>query len=645
MLGVVLVVCGCVVPSGALAGGFGVQSFEASVVGGGGGADVQAGSHPFAFTTSFVMDESENVKGTFVAAGGGLKDVRLDLPPGFVGNPEAVPTCAYPDFQEKRCPDDTAVGEATVGVGLRDGFVSPRLHRLVDKEIFVTAPVYNVNPPGGVAAEFGFFADEIQPVLVDASVRTGEDYGVRVTSANVVEAVVIASAKVTVWGVPADASHDPLRGKCLGKDESFRSEEEAPGGVPHNEEESRGVCPVDIPVEPFLTNPTSCGEPREMKLSVDGWENPGDFATGENIVSKAVALPPLEGCEKLDFNPTLSVAPDVSAGSTPTGLRTDVRVPQESARNPVGLSEADVRDTTVVLPAGVQVSPSAANGLQACSAAEIGFEGVNTVTGADEFTPRLPGSVAAMQAGESEPLRAGVNFCPDASKIANVRAATPILAGELTGGVYLAAPQSFGGPLENPFGSLVAMYLVAEEPVTGVLVKLAGKVELDETTGQLTAVFENIPQAPVSHIALEFFGGEDAPLATPGLCGTYTTTSSLVPWSGQPASTPSSSFQVLSGPGGSPCQDPPPFAPSLTAGSRNVQAGAFSPFTMTMSREDGNQQLQGIQLHLPPGLLGMLSSVSRRAGNRRPMKGRAARDEPDRRNDRQRRAWAATPTP
>ena len=58
------------------------------------------------------------------------------------------------------------------------------------------------------------------------------------------------------------------------------------------------------------------------------------------------------------------------------------------------------------------------------------------------------------------------------------------------------------------------------------------------------------------------------------------------------------------------CSDPLPFAPSLTAGTTNVQAGAFSPFTMTMSREDGSQRLQGIQLHLPPGLLGTLSSVT-----------------------------------
>ena len=148
-----------------------------------------------------------------------------------------------------------------------------------------------------------------------------------------------------------------------------------------------------------------------------------------------------------------------------------------------------MRNTTVTLPAGVQVSPAAADGLQACSLAQIGLS-----------SPEKPS-------------------CPDASKIATVRVATPLLEHELEGAVYLAAQQTFGGPLENPFGSLIAMYLVVEEPVTGVLVKIAGRVEPNPVTGQLTATFENIPQFPVSDVKLEFFGSARAPLTTPALCG------------------------------------------------------------------------------------------------------------------------------
>ena len=570
-----------------------------------GSPDMQAGSHPYAFTTSFAFNESEEKFGKFIETGGGVKDVQIAYPQGFVGNPEAVPRCPYHDFLAKACPNNTAIGEATTGIGEPLGYVSKKLNLKANLVNYITDPVYNVEPPGHVPAEFGIMVAKAHPVLIDASVRTGGDYGITVTSPNVTEAVVPVSVKVTIWGVPGDPSHDRLRGQCLAEAESFNEKEEE--GVPHDEEESvreaeevSGVehplapanCPADVPVVPFLTNPTSCGEPREAVLSVDSWDEPGNFLTGEHVLSKRAVLPALSGCEDLDFSPSISVQPDGSEGSTPMGLNVDLHVPQESTANPVGLGEADMRDTTVVLPAGVQVSPSAADGLQACSLAQIGLH------------------------------NAGKPSCPDASKVATVRAKTPLLENELEGAVYLADQQSFGAPLENPFGSLLALYLVIEEPATGVLVKLAGEVTTNPVSGQLATTFEDVPQFPVSEVKLEFFGTDRAPLATPGLCGTYTTTTAMQPWSAAGPSedaSPSSSFQITSGPSGSPCSDPLPFVPSLTAGTTNVQAGAFSPVTMTMSREDGQQQLQGVRLHLPPGLLGILKrkAVRRTAGRRR----------------------------
>ncbi len=573
---------------------FGLRSFEVSAVNRGGSVDVFAGSHPYELRTSFVMDESEEFREgvppyKFLATGGGLKDVRVELPPGFVGNPNAVPKCSYAAFQELKCPDDTAIGVATVGIGSTSGFFSSRLHKRVDQVEYFTAPLYNVEPAGGVAAEFGFLAAEVEPVLVDARVRTGGDYGITAGSSNVTEAVVVNSVKVTVWGVPAEASHDPLRGKCLGLGLSSRAEEENEG-KPHDEEESRGVCPAGIPVQPFLTNPTSCGVSRTAALSVDSWNAPGDFVTG------TASLPALSGCERLDFSPTLTVAPDGEAGSTPTGLNVDVHVPQESTANPAGLGEADMKSTTVTLPAGVQISPSAADGLQAC--------------------PLLHGREPEKEQLEREGREAGIDLesaapagCPDASKLATVKVRTPLLEHELEGAIYLAAPQNFTGALENPFGSLIAMYLVVEEPTTGVLVKLAGKVTPDPETGQLSATFEDIPQFPVSEVKLEFFGTDRAPLATPALCGTYTTTTVFEPWSGEEPKDPSSSFPVSSGPGGSPCSDPLAFVPSLTGGSANIQAGAFSALTTTITREDGQQDMQTVQLHFPPGLSGILAGV------------------------------------
>ena len=354
--------------------------------------DAQAGSHPYALTTGFLLNESEELGrgGVFLPAGNGPRDVRVELPPGFVGNPNAVPKCSYHEFTSFGCPNDTAIGVATTIFASRIGYNSPITHKHLDEWEYATDPVYNVEPPGGVAQELGWIAKEVTPFVLNASVRTGGDYGITVTS-RVPQSVVVQGAKVTVWGVPAEASHNRARGKCLYEGETKRVEIEE--GHPYNEEESKrekeeenGVsdpvapaeCPAGVPAQPYLTNPTSCGAPRTATLSVNDWKEPGVFD------SKSVGLPELSGCENLNFSPSLEVTPDGSAGSTPTGLSVEVHVNQESTTNPVGLGEADVKDTTVTLPEGVQLSPSAADGLEACTGDpvdqpgtpgnEIGFE-------------------------------------------------------------------------------------------------------------------------------------------------------------------------------------------------------------------------------------------------------------------------------
>jgi hypothetical protein len=610
---------------------FGIESLEISATNQNGTPDVEAGSHPYLLTTSFTLNPAEAITGPsfpheedFVVRGHGLKDVRFEAPPGFVGNPNATPKCSYQAFVENRngaasaCPNDTAVGEATTTLS---GALSEEFGgQLFDEYIVVTDPVYNLETPGAVAAEFGFKVDGAVPIFLDASVRTGSDYGVSV-DVKIPQTDSVLASTVKIWGVPADPNHNAVRGSCLGKDESVSAEIRA--GNTHSEGvEGPEGCAVDVPVVPLLTNPTSCGVPRTATLKVDDWEQPGNFATepgdlpGEKVHAMHASLPELSGCEDLDFSPTLDVTPDGSAGSTPTGLNVAVHVPQESTENPEGKGEADVKDTTVTLPAGVQLSPSASDGLQACSNAQIGFEGDKELdqsgTQTAVFSPEKPS-------------------CPDASKIATVHIATPLLEHELEGEVYLAAPQNFSGLPENPFSSLIAMYLVAEEPEHGVLVKLPGRVSLCEAAGQvlegvscqgpgqIVTTFENTPELPFSDLKLEFFGTDRAPLATPALCGTYTTQSSFTPWtspeSGAPKH-PSSSFQITSGPAtasypnGSPCPGASlPFSPSLASGSTNINAGSFSNLTTTLSREDGQQSIQQVTLHYPPGLTGSLAGV------------------------------------
>jgi hypothetical protein len=342
----------------------------------------------------------------------------------------------------------------------------------------------------------------------------------------------------------------------------------------------------------------------------------------------------------------LEVAPDVQSASSPSGLTVKVHVPQEVSLDATGLAASDVRSTTVTLPEGVNVNPASANGLQACTGDpndrpgpgqlgtpgdEIGFTGSEELNNAEagvktpRFTAYMPGSPGATSAGYAEALEPGKNFCPDASKIANATIDVPILAHPLKGAVYLASPQNFsvltGAPPENPFESLIAMYLVAEDPISGVLIKLPGKVSLSPT-GQLTTTFENTPQAPFENLELEFFGGERAPLATPALCrrpgeAGYQTNASFTPWSSGTATPASTEFNITSGPNGGACPNAPgdqspgtlPFSPSLASGTTNNNAGSFTPLTTTLSRPSGDQNIQNVVLHYPPGVSGMITGV------------------------------------
>ncbi|HTA14496.1 MAG TPA: hypothetical protein VK781_06520 [Solirubrobacteraceae bacterium] len=423
----------------------------------------------------------------------------------------------------------------------------------------IAVPLFALVPSVGEPARFAFDVAGV-PVYLDTSVRTGGDYGVTVSINNITEISGFISSRVTFWGVPGDPRHDSVRGwNCISPTE---------GSLP---------CTTfdEATPPPFLTLPTSCAGPMHTTVQADSWQEQGAFGlpfeyTLQDDLGRPVAI---DGCNQLPFSPSIKVTPDGQAGSTPTGLTVGVHVPQDVSLNPTGLSEADVKDTTVVLPQGVGLNPAGADGLLSCSLEQVALE-----------------SGAAPS-------------CPEASKVGTLEIESPLLPNPLTGAAYLAAQNA------NPFGSLVALYLVAQEPVSGVLVKLAGEVKLDPSTGQLVSTFKNTPQLPFEDLKLHFFGGSRAPLSTPAACGLHTTTASIASWSGNASTQISSDFQILTGPSGSPCADPLPFAPSLTAGTTSIQAGGFTPFTMTMSRPDGSQNLQAIKLKMPPGLLGTLASV------------------------------------
>ena len=556
---------------------FGLESFEMTPEDEGGTPDGQAGSHPFQFTTALTLDQNfTTLKGKEVPEPAQPpKDFSFDLPPGLIGNTTAVPQCSAAQFANNHtfypangCPPDTAIGVADVDISS----VTLALGQDARKFGYTLAvPVFNLTPNRGEPARFGF-SYEARPVFLETAVRTGGDYGVVVSAKNLTQQVGVLSTLVTLWGVPGDPRHNGSRGyPCVANGEYVEA------GAPV------GSCtaPVAPNLTPFLTLPTSCSGPLTSTAIADSWAEPSNPVSRPfTFANAAGGLVGLEGCDSLPFTPSISAAPEKQSASSPTGLTVGVHVPQEADETPAGVSESDLRDTTVTLPQGVTLNPSAANGLAGCSEAQIALHS--------------PGAGA----------------CPEAAKVGTVKIKTPLLPDELAGSVYVASPQNFGsGPSENPFRSLVALYIVAEDPVSGVVVKLAGKVTPNEATGQLTTTFENTPQLPFEDLKLSFFGGARAPLSTPASCGAYTSEASFAPYSGTAPVRSSSKFEITSGPEGTGCPNSRPFAPSFVAGSTGPQAGAFSPFTLTFSRRDQDQNLGAITAHTPPGLLGDLASV------------------------------------
>ncbi|HTA98202.1 MAG TPA: hypothetical protein VK730_11240 [Solirubrobacteraceae bacterium] len=559
---------------------FGVEDYEITPEEADGASDRQAGSHPFQMTTTLTLN-----RGAEAGSPPALpKDLQFRLPPGLTGNPTPFAQCSNHDFLTQSefgntnlCPANTAIGVAMVTL------YEPHAIGLET----VPVPLFNLKPNVGEPARFGFMTVGV-PTILDTSLRAGEDYGVTVSVENIPETISYVGSSVTFWGVPGDPRHDGSRGwECVGGEFYHHTFPEGiPACAPTKEEHP----------QPFLIMPTSCSAPLQTSVQVDSWMDP----TPLPAVPATEPMSAMYGCNRLPFTPSIKVTPDGEAASTPTGLTVDEHVPQETDLNPTGLAESAVKGLSVTLPEGMALNPAAADGLQACSLEQIGLQNAEAST------------------------------CPEASKVATVKIKTPLLPNALEGAAYLAQQNA------NPFGSLVAMYLYAEDPVSGVRVKATGEVVENPVTGQLTAHFEAdpvfekdpryagepgvdfLPQVPFEDVELHFFGGDRAPLATPALCGSYTATGTFTPWSGNPASEASSEFKIKTGPNGGPCPNPPgdeslstlPFAPTLTAQTTSIQAGGFSPFTTTFSRPDGQQDLRGLQLHMPPGLLGIVSSVT-----------------------------------
>ncbi len=529
---------------------FDVNSFTFGVDDATGSDDVQAGDHPNLLTTgfNFTSVHTTGASGEYPPVED-VKDVVVDLPLGFVGNPEAAPQCPASLLAEEEsvslCPSGSQVGEFSFQDSGSTG-----------SELL---PIYNMVPEDGYPAAFGINYQGRGVLMYATPVPTPAGYDLRVTVPGVPETSELTGLSLSFFGDPAvqDGGTDPAAA--------------------------------------FIANPADCSTgPLSARIEADSWENPGAFVSRE-----AEVYPEITGCDMLQFAPSLEVAPEAQASQadTPAGYEVDLKVPQALNFAPV-LATPNLKDATVTLPQGVSLSPSAADGLEGCS--EQGPEGID-LGAMVPLEGQSPGSPV------SRPVP---GHCPQASTLGTVELETPLLPPHtLTGHVYLAEPKC--GDAGQPActeasainGELYGLYIELEG--AGVIVKLAGKVESNPATGQLTTHFDQNPQLPFSELKLHLKGGPRAPLANPQTCGTFTTTSILEPWSAPETAdaTPPSSFAVAGCVGGMP------FAPSFSAGTITPSAGTSSPFTLTFARKDGEQDLGQITVHTPPGLLGKIAGI------------------------------------
>jgi hypothetical protein len=548
---------------------FGIDAFDTQTMADRQGTPLtQAAGHPYAFSTTLdfnTLTHPNPMTGPFMPAGP-VKDIIVDMPPGFVGDPtiSGDARCTVGDLAHTEPPADF-LPKSLCAPASQVGVATVSLNRGL---LYSPVPIFNMVPPPDAPARFAFSVLGTIIVL-DAAVRN-TDYGLTVRARNTPQGAGVAGTRLTFWGVPADATHD--------------GERACPGVKPPWEWPAGPTCGTDAPERAFLRNPTSCaaeGVGLSTTVRIDSWHDVGNFVEASTVSHLLPGHPAAPedwgppqgptGCDLVPFHPDLRAAPSgLAMRDRPAGYSFDLTLPQSD--DPGAIGQSDLKKAVVTLPEGVRVSPSSADGLGACSASEI----------------RLKSSDAPT--------------CPNSSKIGEVTVETPLLDEPLTGSVYLATPH------ENPFHSLIAVYMVAKGP--GVIVKLPGKVQADPVTGQLKATFDDNPQLPFSKLSVKFKDGPRAPLVNPATCGSHTTSAALTGWNGKTVISDSSFGISQDGRGGAcPALG---FAPGFTAGTTNPVAGASAPFTLRLTREDGkDQELRSLGVTMPQGLLGKLKGIRR----------------------------------
>jgi hypothetical protein len=531
-----------------------------------------AGAHPNFGFTQFIIKHGPPPGEAPV---GELKTVRVDLPVGLSVNPGATPRCTKAQFEGDTCPVGSKVGESLVTAAGPLGPIAP-------VPGVTQVPVYNVQPEQGEAARFGLKLAGNE-VFLEGDVAWQSDYHEGFTI-HVPEALpeelggalglltgqkgVILKNRLAFNGRAGDGTFLTTPTTCFGPayKDSWK-EGEAPGG------------PSGSIYSTFLRADSVAEPDPNFPAGSSFFESPIPPKSEEEGPGTSP-----KGCASIPYKPGLAVVPGTGDVNSPAGAQVTITVPHLKDAN--GQDSSHTKQATVTLPQGMGLNPSAANGLQTCTDAQFGKGTRNPVA-----CP--PQSVIGRARIESPPLEDQTNPQPEEA---------------LEGNVYVGQQLS-RDPLS---GDQYRIFIEAKSDRYGISVRLIGKVRADPQTGQLTTTVSDAPQVPFTTFDLDFDGGAQAVLSSPPTCGPNQATTTMTPWSGNPAAHPADSFSMTGAPGGGKCAKTlaeRPFGPAFAAGPASPKAGAFSPVIVHIDRGDGQQELKGADVVLPPGMTGKLRGI------------------------------------
>jgi hypothetical protein len=544
----------------------GEEGFSARAIADGGATAKQAGLHPYQLDVG-VGFELDDQPGS-LSPDGDVRNLTIDLPTGLLLNPSAINSCTRVNFQRPRqsefettsgesCPDSSQVGTVELTSGRNGG--ETRRYGL-----------FNLTPSNGVAAQLGFAPFGI-PIPLDIAIPEGAEgtYQLSLRARNLPLALDAGRLSFSFWGTPYATSHDGERGDCLNE-----LEPDFPWAK----------CSVGRPSiftrTAYVSLPTRCASTLPFAATATAWQQPGPVQAQALNRSPGGPVVPLTGCGSLTPNFSATGVLTDKKASSPSGYNFSLVNNITTLTDPQFLLTPATRKAEVKLPPGVTINPSVGAGLITCSPQQFASE---------------------------TPFSGFGNGCPNGSSIGDFSARSALFApGErFAGAIYLATPY------DNPFDSLIAVYLVAKLPKRGIQIKLPGRIDADPAGGDLVGTFDSLPQIPYSDLDLTFRTGQRSFLITPPACGQAVSRVTMTPWAeGVTPVTASDGSVVETGIEGGPCPSgTPPFSPGAVAGGVNSNVGSYTPYYVHLTRKDTEQEITSYSLVLPKGVTGKIAGI------------------------------------